>query len=201
MPTYDELKQELSEIATLLEKYPDGLKTSVYELLVAEYLGAPPPRDAQKHKSTPAASPSTKQDTPRPSRPPASESSGNAPSKRRSPAAVKPKLDTTLNLRGSPPAHPSFADFYKEKKPPKNAEFITVALYYLKHHLDIEPANLDQVFTCYREMRGVVKTPEAFRQAFIDTKNRTGYIEIDDGGTFRLSVRGENFVEHDLPAE
>jgi hypothetical protein len=41
MPSYDEIKNELSEIATILAKLPEQVRSQAYELLISEFLGRP----------------------------------------------------------------------------------------------------------------------------------------------------------------
>jgi hypothetical protein len=65
--------------------------------------------------------------------------------------------------------------------------------------MNLTNVSYNQIYTCYKEISK--KTPEAFKQSFTDTKNKQGYIDISDDGVLSLSLRGENFVEHDLPTE
>jgi hypothetical protein len=55
---------------------------------------------------------------------------------------------------------------------------------------------LDHIYTCYKEMNR--KPNDKFRQSFIDTKNRQGWIEFEEN-KLDISHRGVIFVEHDLP--
>ena len=56
---------------------------------------------------------------------------------------------------------------------------------------------LNHVYTCYSEVKK--KPPQAFRQSFIDTKNKEGWIEFEANGNLDIPHRGVVYVEHDLP--
>ncbi len=43
------------------------------------------------------------------------------------------------------------------------------------------------------------RPPEKFKQAFIDTKNKKAWVDVDEDGNLHLTPRGRNLVEHDLP--
>lgn len=106
------------------------------------------------------------------------------------------KLNPSLNLRGDKNIQ-SFADFVKEKNPNKGPEFNTLSIYYLEDLMGLNPVTLSDAYTCYKE---VGQRPTAnFKQAFIDTKNKKAWIEVDDDGNLSLTARGRILVEHDLP--
>ena len=56
---------------------------------------------------------------------------------------------------------------------------------------------MDHAYTCYAEVSR--KPPQHFRQSFIDTKNKKGWVEFDDAGNLDIPHRGVVYVEHDLP--
>jgi hypothetical protein len=187
---YAELKKELIEIASILEKFPDSLKANVFQVLVSAYHGNPyleldepkVPSDEPKEEKA-----SDSQD----------ESKGRDKSRKRaSPDSYS--IDPDLNLHGENCAK-SFQVLCGEKKPSSSAEFNTVAVYYITKILKKPKATVSQVWTCYKDMRR--RTPDYFKQSLTDTKNKTGNIKISDDFELELSDRGENFVEHDLPAK
>lgn len=191
MPSYEELKAELANIAKLVDTFPDQVKPVAFQVLVDHFLSTAPavdgtPPAAQRHrvtrkKATPAAGEAAK------------------------PAAKKPKgasgesysIDRQLDLRGNK-SIPSFKVFVDEKKPGSAAEFNAVAVYYLRKLLGLENVTLSQAYTCYREVTR--RPPEAFRQSFTDTKNKQGWIEFNPAGNLEIPHRGTVFVENDLPA-
>lgn len=189
MPTYEELKSELLEISEVIEKFPEAVKSKVYELLVAQFLG----------HETPGA-----HIDPLPKQTAAKAKSKRAPTKKK---AAQPKakksaskesysIDRHLNLRGDG-SIPSFKEFFDEKSPSGAKQINAVAVYYLKKIIGISEVTLDHVYTCYSEVKK--KPPTAFRQSFIDTKNKEGWIEFNEEGYLEIPHRGTVYVEHDLP--
>lgn len=193
MPSYEELKTELLEISKIVEKLPEQVRVQAYELLVSEFLGHPA-SDAKGEKSKPPRR--------RAKRKPAEKSdeaeTAKQASKKRSGTGSKESysIDRNLNLRGDK-SIPSFRAFYEEKAPANAKEFNAVAVYYLEKIAGISKVSLDMAYTCYAEVSR--KPPNAFRQSFIDTKNKAGWVEFDDAGNLKIPHRGSVFVEHDLP--
>lgn len=105
-------------------------------------------------------------------------------------------IDRDLDLRGDK-SMPSFKNFHDEKTPANAKEFNAVAIYYLQKIAGIKKITLDMAYTCYAEVKK--KPPGAFRQSFIDTKNKAGWVEFSDEGHLTVPHRGSVFVEHDLP--
>jgi hypothetical protein len=192
MPTYGELKEELAGIAKILEQYPEELRLKVYDLLVGQYLGDEAPGGARRAQGHDDAGEVKRE---RESR---DTSSPKDPPKRKAAAPNKESygIDRALDLRGGD-KRPSFKDFVNEKKPSTVTEFNAVAVYYLTRVLDHDKATLNQVFTCYKEAGR--RPPEAFRQSFNDAKTKKGWLDIGDDFTMTVPLRGETFVEHDLP--
>lgn len=108
------------------------------------------------------------------------------------------QLDRELNLRGDK-SIPSFKSFVDEKNPTSNPEFNAVSVYYLQKLLGLPEITLNQIYTCYSEVGR--RQPDAFKQSFINNKNRNGWVEFDESGNLRIPHRGVVFVEHDLPPQ
>jgi hypothetical protein len=181
---YDDIKKIYLDMATVIEKFPDSLKEHVFQGLLKAYAG---------HQIV-AKDDDVKQTT---------KNKGNHARKETNPRNPKKssetyKIDRDLLLNNNGKGD-SFKEFYQKKKPSTNAEFNTVAIYYLTKIMNLTNVSYNQIYTCYKEISK--KTPEAFKQSFTDTKNKQGYIDISDDGVLSLSLRGENFVEHDLPTE
>ncbi len=103
-----------------------------------------------------------------------------------------------LNLK--PKDGKSLKEFYAEKNPESNIERNTVFVYYLEKILNINDITADHIFTCYKEMG--LKIPLNLRQSIFDTaSSRYGYLDGSDTQHIKLIIRGENFVEHDLPKQ
>lgn len=192
MPSYEDLKGELLDISKILEKFPESVKGDVFRLLVSKYTGEqsetlfasedqqpPHPKHKNKKKKT------TKK-----------EVSGEGKKQQKTGAKESYSIDRELNLRGDKSIS-SFKVFHDEKQPSSAKEFNAVAIYYLRKMLGINEVTLDQAYTCYREVNK--KPPQAFRQSFIDTKNKNGWIEFTETDHLEIPHRGIVFVEHDLP--
>ena len=104
-------------------------------------------------------------------------------------------IDKDLNLRQK--GKKSFVDFYSEKKPSTAFDFNTVAVYYLSNLIDLKNITANQIYTCYKEVKK--RPPEAFMQSLKDTARIKGFLDASNSKNIKLSTRGVNFVDHDLP--
>ena len=194
MPTYEELKTELVEISKIVDKFPEAVKPKVYDLLVSQFYGG----KISKEKTVPeedkgpaeAPTPPAKRASAR------KKSNSSDPKPKRTSSKESYTLDRQLNLRGDG-SIPSFKEFFDEKKPSSAKQINAVSVYYLRKILGLSAVTLDHVYTCYSEVKK--KPPTAFRQSFIDTKNKEGWIEFDEQGNLDIPHRGSVYVEHDLP--
>lgn len=206
MPSYDELKSELESISELVDRFPEVVKPEVFNLLVRTFLGQAPQQASSSLSppsslATPAptSTPTVKKSTKR--RNSVEKNEGNSgPTEKAAPKRGVSKesyqLDRELNLRGDK-SIPSFKSFVDEKQPGSAKEFNAVSVYYLQKIVGLTHINLNHAYTCYSEVSR--RPPEAFRQSFIDTKNKEGWVEFDGEGNLRVPHRGAVFVEHDLP--
>jgi hypothetical protein len=193
MPSYEDLKSELLEISKILEKLPEQVRPQAYDLLVAEFLGRAPaevPKNALKSAEKEIV---TRDEKPHITK---FKPDDSASARKRTRGRESYAIDRNLNLRGDK-SIPSFKSFHDEKKPGSAMEFNAVAVYYLQKLLGMNEVTLDHAYTCYEEVSR--KPPGAFRQSFIDTKNREGWLEFDDSGHISIPHRGIVFVQHDLP--
>jgi hypothetical protein len=206
MNNHEDLKSELASIAKIVNSFPDEVRSKVFDLLVASYLGKnpvmatpvttpptddkPPARAGRKSSHKRAKSVATTQAT-------GSESPSTKKSSKKSGSKESWEIDRELDLRANSTA-PSFKDFVAEKQPKNESEFWAVSAYYLKKQRGIAPVTLGHIYTCYAEVKR--KPPTAFRQILTNTKNRHGWIEPDEQGNINIPHRGVVYVEHDLPA-
>lgn len=213
MPGYEELKSELEVIAKTVEKFPEAVKPRVFELLVQTFLGQSPTlaspspngsasaggNEARRASGTTRRAPAKRK---KPTQAPSSEqpTESGATEHKKPPRRASGKesyhIDRELNLRGDK-SIPAFTVFVEEKKPDTTQEFNAVVVYYLQKMLGLPSVTLNQAYTCFAETRR--RPPDAFKQSFIDTKNRKGWVEFDAEGNLRVPHRGAVFVEHDLP--
>lgn len=91
----------------------------------------------------------------------------------------------------------SLKAFYKEKNPSKYFEKNAVFAYYLKKIAKIQNINRNHIYTCYKDVKS--KGPENLNQSLLDTAHHKGWIDTSNMDDMQVSIRGENFVEHDLP--
>jgi hypothetical protein len=184
MERYQKIKEELAVIAKTLEAFPDSLKEKVFDVLMSAYSGQT--AEVVKQVDGPKVSGNL------PPSPPKSKASKPSPKKSES-----YHLDKNLNLRGDGKKVPSFSDFIGQKKPKSSADFNAVAVYYLSKHSSIASVTLDHIYTCYAEAKR--KPAGFFKQSIIDTKNKQGFLDLDEAGVVSIPHRGVMHVEHDLP--
>jgi hypothetical protein len=106
-------------------------------------------------------------------------------------------IDRDLNLR--PSGKPSCGEFYVQKSPKGQDENNAVFVYYLERVLGLSDVNADQVYTCYKEVKA--KVPSDLRNSLHVTAARKGWISTEDSQDLKVTTRGENLVEHDLPRQ
>lgn len=105
-----------------------------------------------------------------------------------------PKLNTDLNL--VPKNALSLKDFYNKYDTKTNMERNLLFIYYLKQQLKRENVTIDDIFTCYKEVKA--RVPKQLYQSLIDTKNNKGWIDTKNTGDISITITGENYIEHDL---
>jgi hypothetical protein len=93
---------------------------------------------------------------------------------------------------------PPLRKFYKEKAPTNNQESIVTFVYYLKKHLGIDEPTIGHLLSCYNEIG--IKKPLRLDQLIRDTARQKGWLERGKApNSARITIAGENLVEHDLP--
>lgn len=148
---------------------------------------------------TPAA-PSGDQSSGRRRRTPSSATgrTGTASSKtttRRKAGALS--LDKSLDLH--PKGMQSFAGFATAKAPKSTYEKNVVAVYWLTRVAGQDAATVDQVFSCYKGHGW--RVPANLRNNLAVTSSTKGWIDSSSMESIKVTVGGENYVEHDLPAK
>lgn len=195
MASYNELKVELEKIADLIGKFPEVIKPMVYDLLLSKFLGEAfsyaTPLPNEETEAGAFAPPKKTKANPK-------KTTNTKPEKTstRKPSKESYQIDRNLNLSGDK-SIPSFKVFYAEKKPNSAGEVNVVGVYYLQKLLGLTNINLNQLFTCYKEVSH--RPPEAFKQSYSDTKHKKGWVEFDESGNLQVPHRGVIYVEHDLP--
>ena len=101
----------------------------------------------------------------------------------------------SLNLR--PKGKKSFSDFVTEKKPADNQQRCTAAVYYLKNFVGQTTVTQSDVYTCFKEVSW--RIPANLDNTLRLVAHRKGWLDTADTADIKLTARGENLIEHDLP--
>jgi hypothetical protein len=182
MINYAQVKNKIPEILEIVNSVPDNLKPLAFEILLKTYVSELQSGKEfseilmrkQKDKNLENSSKSTK----------VSKSAAYS-------------IDRQLDLTKTN-SRISFKEFVASKNPATTAEFSAVAVYYLIRMSELTSVTLSQAFTCFREVSR--RPPEAFKQSFIDTKNRQGWVDFNEDGNLIIPHRGVVLVENDLPS-
>lgn len=97
-----------------------------------------------------------------------------------------------------PKGKKSLKDFVSEKKPKTNEERFAVIIYYLEKTLQQRAIDRNYIYTCFKELG--VKFPLQIDPVLRNAARRKGWITTSNSSDLKMTVGGENFVEHDLPA-
>jgi hypothetical protein len=106
-----------------------------------------------------------------------------------------PKQLMDLNLR--PNGKTSLRDFFNLYEIKTNFERNVTYVYYLIKVVGIKNIAIDHIYTAYKETGQ--KVPENIYQSLIDTKKHRGWIDTTNIDDIKLSIQGENYIEHDAP--
>ena len=181
MKDYDEVKKAISEIGIIIEKLPENVQQKAFDVLLASFLEKSEVKSKENSITVNKQNNITKR-KPR-------EKSGIT--------KESFQLDKNLDLRGNNET-PSFISFVESKKPASNIEFNVVAVYYLKKYAKLSKVDINQIYTCYKDVNR--KVPGNMQQSIHDTSSsRYGYIDLSISDDIALPTRGETFVENDLP--
>jgi hypothetical protein len=131
----------------------------------------------------------------------AKESKATAkPIKKRYPG--KPESYTILpdlDLVGKSKDRPSLKDLYNDKGGAKltSYEAVSVFVHYLTRLMNEENVGLSHLYSCYKHVG--LRVPASLKQLMYDQKKRQHFINILKLNDLKLTVNGENLVDHDLP--
>ena len=73
----------------------------------------------------------------------------------------------------------------------------TFFVFYFQNVLKTTGITLNHLYTCYKHLD--IKPPNAFHQSLIDTSHKKGYLDTSNMQNIILTIKGENFIEQDLP--
>lgn len=100
--------------------------------------------------------------------------------------------DLVLTAEGD---KPSLKEFCSQTNPRSNYEHNAVFSYYLLKVQEKKPIGVNDIYTCYKEVR---KRVPIIAVSLSET-SRKGWLDTSDMSDIKITPRGENFVEHDLP--
>lgn len=120
---------------------------------------------------------------------------GGKKSGKKSKSSASFSIVKDLNLK--PSGKESFKDFTTKKAPSSNQEKCVVAVYYLQKVLELGNINFNHIFTCYKDAKW--RAPGDIGNIVRLTSNRKGWLDTSDSTNIRVTVQGENLIEHDLP--
>jgi hypothetical protein len=100
--------------------------------------------------------------------------------------------DLVLTAEGG---KPSLKEFYSEKKPSSNYEHNVVFSYYLLKIGERRPSGINHIYTCYKEVNRRVP----LLSVSLSETSGKGWLDTSNMNDIKITPRGENYVEHDLP--
>jgi hypothetical protein len=112
--------------------------------------------------------------------------------KPRKPEIYEMVKDLILTAEGD---KPSLKAFYSGKKPTSNYEHNVVFAYYLLKIMGKGPIGINHFYTCYKEINRRVPSLSV---SLSETSGK-GWLDTGDMNDIKITPRGENYVEHDLP--
>jgi hypothetical protein len=177
----------LKSVCDILDQIPSDAQLRVLSWANANYLGhpsiAPPSVIVEEQNGSGTAQLARNK---------ASGRSATAKTKRPKNA---PRLLKELNFVPGD-GKPSLKDFIATKTPANLFEKCTVVVYYFINHLAVRAVSLDHVFTAFKAMEW--RLPNDLRNIVQQTGSK-GWLDTSKSSDIKLTPRGDNLVEHDLP--
>lgn len=118
------------------------------------------------------------------------------PKKPRSPRK-RPSYEIVKDLDLRPLGKQTLREFFLEKKPSDQQEQVTAIVYYLNRVLERSNVNANDIFSGFKEVGEPSPTDIVVIARNVET--RKGWLDPADSNNIRITVAGQNFVEHDLP--
>jgi hypothetical protein len=107
-----------------------------------------------------------------------------------------PTIVRDLNLK--PKGKTSFDQLVAQKTPKSNQHKCVVAVYYLKHEINVPSITIDHIYTCFKHMQWRVPSSLANTLAYVASVH--GWLDTRNMADVKMTTIGENLVEHDLPS-
>jgi hypothetical protein len=122
-----------------------------------------------------------------------------APHKPQRKKATKTKPTLLGNLNLTPEGKKAFKDFASNKNPTNLREKCLLAVYYLKNEIGLQQVSVDHIYTCFKDVKW--KLPADLHNTLSETSSRHAWLDTSDYSGIKLTLRGENYVEHELPKD
>jgi hypothetical protein len=107
-------------------------------------------------------------------------------------------LSLLANLNLNPSGKKSLKNFYESYQVPDALpEKNLIMVYYLERVSSEKNIGINHVYTCYKHLG--MKVPGNLYQSLLNTRARKGWIDTANISDLKITVAGENYVEHDLP--
>ena len=103
------------------------------------------------------------------------------------------------NINFSPTDNLSLHEFHAGRHPRNAFENNTFFVYYIQKVLRMTEITANHIYTCYQHLN--ISPSNAFRQSLIDTSHKKGYLDTSNMQNIILTIKGENFIERQLPKE
>lgn len=189
---FEEMKEIMLEIAKIIEEYPEALREKAFDILAENIFGK-----SQELENSSNVTESKDEVGLPPRVEDLSNDSTFISKKIKKRNATKETYQINKDLNLSPKDKLSLKAFVENKQPKSNIEFNVVAIYYLEKILKKTDINIDDIYTCYKNVNK--KVPSALKQSLTDTSSsKYGYIAVSNN-CFSIPVAGENYVEFELP--
>lgn len=89
----------------------------------------------------------------------------------------------------------SLKDYFNQFVTKNNFENNIVILNYLKNEMKEDNVGVNHVYTCYKNLG--IKVP-SIKQSLFDTRHRKGWIDTSNIEDLKITVAGENFMDHEI---
>jgi hypothetical protein len=122
---------------------------------------------------------------------------GKRPQKQKAKSGSKPivlNIISSISLNSNEKGN--LKTFFNDHSTKSFFERNLLFIYFLEKIIKIEDIGLSHLYTCYKYLGE--KLPKNLYQSVIDTKNSKGWIDTKDTNNLKVTVHGENIVEHEL---
>ena len=126
-----------------------------------------------------------------------SASNGSGTGKKTGKTRKAPSYSYVKDLNLQPTGKLSFKDFAASKNPEDSQAFFAISVYYLTKTLELQGVGPNHIYSCFKEVGKSV--PTDLGQLGRNVSRRKGWLDTSNGQDIKLTTKGENFVEHELP--